>query len=299
MNRWSQIRDYPVLNKEFRQRMRLARTPWVIFLYLGVTGALIFTYMFLITEPHGGFHPDETRILFIGLSVIQLAILAFIVPGLTAGTISGERERQTLSVLLTMPLSSGGIILSKWVASLAFVILLIIASLPLYAAVFLFGGVSPGEIVRTFFHLLVTVCFLGSLGVFFSSLIRRTGVAMVTTYGTVAAIVLGIPVALFFIAQFYERFVGQSLPHPPLVFELLSALHPFLTQLSVYYGDMVGLGQDWRINIYWMYVAVYTLLTALFLAVAAYFLSPVRWKRWRLHRTESPMGKADGDPESP
>src|SRR5690606_21214335 len=107
--------------------------------------------------------------------------------------------------------STRGIILSKWVASLAFVILLIVASLPLYASVFLFGGVSPEEILYTFVHLLVTVCFLGALGIFFSTLVRRTGAAMVTTYGTVALILVGIPVALFFIGLFYDRFLDRPL----------------------------------------------------------------------------------------
>lgn len=282
MNRWMRIPDYPVLNKEFRQRMRFSRTPWIIFLYLGVAGALIFAYMFLITLPDGFIHPEGTRILFIGLSVIQLVILAFVVPGLTAGTVSGERERQTLSVLLTLPLSSSGIIFSKWFASLAFVILLIIASLPLYTSVFLFGGISPEEILYTFVHLLITVCFLGALGVFFSSLIRRTGMAIVTTYGTVAAILIGIPVALFFIVQFYDLLVGQPVfSQYPLIVQLLSGLHPILTQLSVFQGEMMEMSQNWRIDIYWMYVAVYSVLTVILLVAASYLLSPVRWKGWR------------------
>jgi ABC-2 type transport system permease protein len=299
MNRLSRVLDYPVLSKEFRQRMRLARTPWIIFLYLGVTGALIFAYMFLIAGRRGAFNPEEARTLFVGLSVIQLAMLAFVVPGLTAGVISGERERQTLSVLLTMPLSSTGIIVSTWIASLAFMTLLILASLPLYAAVFLFGGVSPGEMVRTFVHLFITMCFLGSLGVFFSSLIKRTGVAMVTTYGTVALIGVGIPVLLFFILEFSRLMTAgaNSPPHPPLVFELLSGLHPVLTQLNIFFGDMMDFSRGWRINIYWMYVVTYTVLSVLLLAAAVYFLSPVRWKRWRLRPMGKPAGNAPGDPE--
>jgi ABC-type transport system involved in multi-copper enzyme maturation permease subunit len=288
MNRRLPIWDHPVLNKEFRQRMRIARTPWIIFLYLGIAGTLIFAYMFLIAHPAGVFHPEGSRFLFIGLSIIQLVLLAFVVPGLTAGVISGERERQTLSVLLTMPLSSGGIILSKWIAALAFVILLILSSLPLYASVFLFGGVSPAEILYTIVHLLVTVCFWGALGVFFSTLIRRTGVAMVTTYCTVAMIMVFLPVALYFINQFYERFVDRPPSPSPLVVELLPGLHPVMTQLSVFYGEMAGM--DGRIDIYWMYVAVYAVLSAVLLIAASHLLSPVRRKK----KSSSP-GSPEGD----
>ncbi|MGB0090469.1 MAG: ABC transporter permease subunit, partial [Planifilum fulgidum] len=104
MNRWPQVWDDPVLNKEVRQRMRFSRTPWIVFLYLGIMGFLIFTYMFLM-EKEQFLNSEENRFLFMGLALIHLMILAFVVPGLTAGTISGERERQTLSVLLTLPLS--------------------------------------------------------------------------------------------------------------------------------------------------------------------------------------------------
>ena len=44
MNRWSRVWDDPVLNKEFRQRMRFARTPWIC-LYWAM-GFLIFTICF-------------------------------------------------------------------------------------------------------------------------------------------------------------------------------------------------------------------------------------------------------------
>ena len=296
MNRWSRVWDDPVLNKEFRQRMRFARTPWILFLYLGAMGLLIFTYMLILQEKKDFLDPEMNRMLLMGLALIQLLVLSFVVPGLTAGTISGERERQTLSVLLTMPLSSGGIILSKWCASLAFVFLLIIASLPLYTAVFLFGGISPGELLYTFLHLLVTVCFLGGRGIFFSSLIRRTGVAMVTTYGAVALILVGIPVALFLIALFYDRFLDTSLQDIPLPIELLSGLHPVITQLAVFYGHQMGLDQQWRIDIYWLYVSAYALLTVGLLVAASYFLSPARWKKWSFFSSRGSLKKGPKAP---
>lgn len=295
MNRWPQVWDDPVLNKEVRQRMRFSRTPWIVFLYLGIMGFLIFTYMFLM-EKEQFLNSEENRFLFMGLALIHLMLLAFVVPGLTAGTISGERERQTLSVLLTLPLSSSGIIFSKWLASIAFVILLIVASLPLYASVFLFGGVSPGEILYTFVHLLITVCFLGALGVFVSTQIRRTGPAMVTAYVAVAMILVGIPVLMFFIALLYDRFLWDSPHHLPLPFELLAGLHPVITQLAVFFGEQMGLGLQWRIDIYWMYVSAYALLTVGLLVAASYFLSPARWNKWSFFSSRSSLKKGTKDP---
>ena len=41
----------------------------------------------------------------------------------------------------------------------------------------------------------------------------------------------------------------------------------------------MGLGLRWRIDIYWMYVSAYALLTVGLLIAASYFLSPARWKK--------------------
>lgn len=121
--------------------------------------------------------------LFMMLSFVQMALISFVAPGLTAGVISGERERQTLNILLTTQQSSTSIIIGKLVSSLAFLMLIVLATLPLYSLVFLFGGISPQQLLQTFGLFVVTMFILGSMGVFFSTLIRKTMIAMITTYG--------------------------------------------------------------------------------------------------------------------
>lgn len=86
------------------------------------------------------YNPGETRELFMLLSMMQLGMIGFVVPGLTAGVISGERERQTLNILLTTNVSATRLILGKWLASLSFMTFLVFATIPLYAIVFLYGG---------------------------------------------------------------------------------------------------------------------------------------------------------------
>ena len=83
--------------------------------------------------------------------------MLFITPGLTAGAISTEREKQTLSILLTTSQSSFQIISGKLLSSIAFLLLLIVAGLPIYSLVFLFGGISPMDFVKVFFFLFVTL----------------------------------------------------------------------------------------------------------------------------------------------
>ena len=130
------------------------------------------------------FTPDESFVLFTLLSFIQLGLVLFISPGLTAGVISTEREKQTLPILLTTSQSSFQIISGKLLSSIAFLLLLIFAGLPIYSLVFLFGGISPMDFGLVFLFLFVTLFAIGSLGVMFSTIIRRTIVSMIATYGT-------------------------------------------------------------------------------------------------------------------
>ena len=87
--------------------------------------------------------------------------------------------------------SSMSIILSKLVSSVSYLLLLVISSLPLYSFVFLFGGVSPSDLFTVFGYSLFLVFTFGSMGVFYSTVIRKTIVSMVTTYATVLFLVGG------------------------------------------------------------------------------------------------------------
>src|SRR5690606_14075418 len=105
-------------------------------------------------------------------------------PGLTAGTISTEREKQTLNMLLTTSQTSFQIIFGKLTSSVAFLLLMIVSGLPIYSLVFLYGGVSPSQLAVIFVFYLLTLLTIGSLGVMYSTLLRKTIVSMIVTYGT-------------------------------------------------------------------------------------------------------------------
>ncbi|SEN54839.1 ABC transporter permease [Lihuaxuella thermophila] len=283
MNRLRQLWSNPVLAKEFQWRMRAKKTPWIIFFYLFIMGGIILSFLFLFKKSQNWFDPNESIYLFTGLSLVQLMMLAFVIPGITAGLVSGERERQTLPILLTTTLSSSKIVLSKWVASLSFMVLLIIASLPLYIIVFLFGGISPDHVVKVFGHFFVTMIFLGSMGIFFSSLIKRTGLATVMAYVTVALIGIGLLIALYLILTIHYSLHPpvQSPASAPVIAEILAGLHPGITLIYAMYSDFDFGGLKPVINLYDFYLVTYSVLSVLLLIGSVYFLSPVRFKVWK------------------
>ncbi len=194
-NRWSSKWINPLLRKELRQRMRSGRTILALSLYLFVIGAVAFVYMYVNVQGQTLIlQPARTAELFTFLSYLQLALVSFVTPGIASGVISGERERQTLAVLLTTPLSPITIIFTKFISSISFLLLLIVMTLPLYSIVFLFGGVLPSQVLAVFGLQFITLGAIAGISIFFSTLLRRTGWSTVFSYATVAMLFMGFAV---------------------------------------------------------------------------------------------------------
>jgi ABC-2 type transport system permease protein len=182
----------PVLIREGTVRMRGWRAPILIALYVGVMGLLILGLMQLMTAGSGGgFAPEMGAVLFSFLAMVQLGLLLVATPGLTGGALAGERERQTLDLLLVTRLSAGEVVFGKLAAAVGFAGLLVMATLPLYGLLFLFGGVSLVALGRTLVVYAATLFFVGSIGILWSTVLKKTVAAIVTSYATVLFLTLG------------------------------------------------------------------------------------------------------------
>ncbi|MFZ5354759.1 MAG: ABC transporter permease [Bacillota bacterium] len=197
----------PVLLKEMRVRMRGWRAAGIIILYLLV---LTLVTVLVMYESYSNIYtstidPSRTVGTYTILALIQFILILFVAPALTSGAISGEREKQTLDLLLCTKLPTRTIILGKLLASMSQIILLIIASLPIFSVVFLFGGISASEVAQLFAFYIVTAIAAGSIGIFYSSHLKRTTASTVLTYGTGAFMILGtLLIAYFYIGIFFR-----------------------------------------------------------------------------------------------
>jgi ABC-2 type transport system permease protein len=285
---WS-VRN-PLLKKEFRGRMRTVRTPVVLLLYLLVLGAGVFGYMYLRYRNQDYYRPGESQELFWLLAVIQMVLIGFVAPGLTAGTISGERERQTLNILLTTHLSPRKIVLSKLTSSLAFTALLVFATLPLFATVILQGGVSPKQMAIVFGYYAVEMLLFGAIGLFCSAWFKRTGVATVVAYGLTLLVLGGTGVLAVFFEEYLQMmqirsqmFVSGPPPGRPEVF-WVSGLNPVLNLMSQFEPGalLMGHSQDGRVEppldpgLY--FALVYVTLSMLLLYASVRMVMPVKRK---------------------
>ena len=81
------------------------------------------------------------------VTAVELGLICLLAPALTADLISGERERQTLDLLLVTPLSRRQIVIGKLVAALGSLLLLIVLALPIQALAVLIGGIGLEELL--------------------------------------------------------------------------------------------------------------------------------------------------------
>jgi ABC-type transport system involved in multi-copper enzyme maturation permease subunit len=220
----------PVLARELKERLRTRRATIVVTVYLAVLALILQVVYSALSSAgvdmfSGGVVATQSarlgRSLFETLLFFMLLLVCFIVPGLTADAITGERERQTLVPLQVSLLGPVAILTGKLLSALAFVTLLVLATLPLLGVSFVLGGVSVGQMARGVAVVLATGLVVACLALACSSLARRTQAAMVLAYAATLFLVLGSVMVYGALAVLDD----EPEPHRPSVAVL--TLNPF------------------------------------------------------------------------
>jgi ABC-type transport system involved in multi-copper enzyme maturation permease subunit len=190
-----------VATKELRGRMRGWRAFAILTVYLAALAGVLFLVYLGIRQSslNGGSATTLSSAgsaIFQVLMVLQLILVVFLAPASTSGAISLEREKQTLDLLAATPVPSLAVVIGKLVSALGFMLLQVIASLPLVAVVFVFGGVAPDDLLRAYLVLLVSGLGFGCIGIAFSAIVRRSQTASVLTW--LSALVLTFGTAFVF-----------------------------------------------------------------------------------------------------
>lgn len=282
-----------VVGKELRTRMRSWRTAVILTFYMATLGAI--SVAFLVRQSGLAINQSsEVGLqLFVLLSVFQLCLIVFVTPASTAGAISGERQRQTWDLLLVTRLSSFGIAWGKLVTGLAFNLILILASMPLFSLVFLFGGVAPDDVLHTYIVFLATIVLLGAACLFVSALTRRLVASMVIGNLVALGLTLGLGLLTVYLETTGQRAVGTALYVSPPPLTPLAELDPFIALFAALpsgsggpvLGDL-GLvhhafGLPWDMQLWaafaWLALAISVLL---FLLTALLVRSEPPWLGW-------------------
>lgn len=188
----------PVLVRELRGRMRGARAFVMVALYqllLGGITILVYGLWWSETRYYGNPDPSAAGEVVFYVSVgFQLIAVAVLAPALTAGSITGERQKQTFDLLRTTLLPAQSIVGGKHLSALTFLLMVILTSLPVTSLAFLLGGITLLEFLIAFLLLAVTAFGFSAQGIFVSTLVRTPLASTVISYVLVLLSVIVLPI---------------------------------------------------------------------------------------------------------
>ena len=217
----------PIMAFSATRRMRSFKTMLVVIAY--VAALLLLALAFL-----GSFIPDAVYLntmtrgpmCYLALLIAQFALIILIAPAMTSASIAGERERQTLDLLLVTNTGSFRIAIGKVMESFAVLALLIVCGLPVMSLCLLTGGVSLGQILIGELFLLAEAFACVSIGVFCSSVARSTVLSGVLSY--LVIILVGVITALPFLFGYPQSITDVVYDRP-----LYAALTPGEARLMI------------------------------------------------------------------
>jgi ABC-type transport system involved in multi-copper enzyme maturation permease subunit len=152
--------------------------------------------------------------LFSSIVYFVLLLASLISPALSGNAINGEREGGTLATIQVTAITTGQIVIGKWLAAWVASLALLVVTLPFLAIAVGIGAVSALTVVSSLAILAAELGVLAALGVGLSGLIRKPLFSVVVTYLTVAALSLGTLIAFTLAGSVTQVTVTQTTVSP-------------------------------------------------------------------------------------
>ena len=298
------MKNNPVYKRESMVRARSIRMPFVIFAFNAILALASILNMYQTVEQvriTSTIQYSNFLHLYSFVAILEFLLLMGIMPALTSGSISGERERKTLELLFTTKMTSKDIILGKLFSALEQMFVLMVSSLPIILLTFVYGSVDMMDFGLLFLCYGITAIYIGAIGIFFSVLFRRSTFANVCTYGVLLLIAAGSYLLNGFLLQMSELHVSSMALMPgeirpaadssAAVYLLL--LNPVSTFIEIMGNQVSGsvdgfsasafLGNQMGglIVTYWVPVSLLlqTIISVTLIGVSICFLNPVKQRR--------------------
>lgn len=277
----------PVYIKELSQMVRSPRLPISIGIYLVILSSLGVATLTGIFSGQENFTNLKNSFIVLYKMVLgfEYALLIFMIPEITAGAISSEREGKTLDLLLATTMSTYRIIIGKLLSAISKVMLYAVASLPVIALVFVVGVMDLQSVAEFFLVLFVTSFFIGSFGILMSVIFTRTAKATIITYSVMLLLMTG----SIFVVLVDDLFIGKRIHLD--VFDLLLLFNP-ITTIYVMMSNQLGTigeglelivggsrGENFILN-HWLAISLtfQSLLGLMNVFLSGYLLNPLRKK---------------------
>jgi len=205
MIRWWQN---PVLVKEFRTRPML-QAQWLL-RAVGVCLIVSFVLMIFVTFGVSAFVAESAKMIQMmttAVAAIMVVLVVLVGPAISGGAICADRETGVWDLMRATPLPSWRIASGKFQASIIPLLLLSVAMFPPLLILLYFNVNLWPNMLRVAYVVGMSILFVSTAGMFFSSVFSRTSTATAWTYALVAG--LGLLTLLVLLGEelFSRRFV--------------------------------------------------------------------------------------------
>ena len=291
------FRGNPIYKKEISTGTHAARLAVLLIGFntiLAVVAFVIFYNTISGVKSMGALDYSDLANLYTVMAYIEFCIVALVVPTITAGSVVGERERQTLDVMLASRVRPGAIIWGKLLACMQLVVVVCISSLPTLSIVFVYGGIRFINLLILLLAVICTGFFFGSIGILSSCVCKRTTSSVVLAYtGMIAVVVISGG-----IVYIVSRLNGEAGVDGELFAEGIAnimLLNPASTIVNLVGGQLETVSYFEQLLFSEIVLAneklmenwtVYSILTqvgagTLILVLASWILNPLKFNLWR------------------
>lgn len=295
--KWNPV--YKMEKMTFSRSLKMAVLVFGMNLILTVA-AFVMLYSIIHEARYTGEIPYQSFIqLYRLVAYFEFALILLIVPALTASAISGEREHQTLDLLLSTRMNCWDIIIGKLCAAFRIILIVIISGFPVLSLIFVYGGISGYDMIMLFVYYVGAALFSGSLGIMISALFQKTSVSTALSYLIVVLLNIGTGAVVYLSYRFsytkYLETMDTSFYPSAGRFIYLLLINPAVSFYAFISGQ-IGSGREFEqflstIGIVehsfvlqnWVMVSmtIQIILSLLFIFVAVRQIDPMR-RRWFL-----------------
>jgi len=303
----------PVYKNELKMSARSMQIPVLAVIFNSVLTVVTLVLLYAIRQGYinSGTAPySPMMLLYVAVLTIEVVLLCLFVPSAAGGSIAGERERQTLDILLASRMTVREIVTGKLLSCISTAVLLVFTSVPILAVTSMYGGMQLGVLYQSAAYVGFFILMIGSIGVFCSCRFKKTTYASISAYGVLIALTIGTGLLVILLNMaaggFFGNFVvtsstselsyaysstldtaaDTSAAHPVAGIIYLWLLNPAVTYAMLVFHQIgeVGLVENFLHELgaanvivdHWLFIslAVQTILIIMMMTLATKYLDP-------------------------
>lgn len=204
----------PVYKNELKMSARSMQIPVLAVIFNSILSVVTLSVLYSIRQGYirNGSEPySSMMLLYVVVLTIEVVLLCLFVPSAAGGSIAGERERQTLDILLSSRMSVGEIVMGKLLSCISTAVLLVFTSVPILAVTSMYGGMQLSVLYQSAAYVGFFILFIGSIGVFCSCRFKKTTYASISAYGVIIALTIGTGLLVVLLNMAVGDFFGNFL----------------------------------------------------------------------------------------